>query len=45
MLHPILHCFKVIADYWSNLHIRWEVHSIYHRTAAPLAIARSNEAR
>ena len=24
-LHPILHHFQVIADYWSNLHFRWWV--------------------
>jgi len=21
-LHPILHCFQVITDYWSNLRFR-----------------------
>jgi len=24
-LHPFSHCFPVIADYWSNFHIRqWD---------------------
>jgi len=27
-LHPILHCFQVIADYWSNFHIQRGVHTV-----------------
>jgi len=25
-LLPILHCFQVMAGYWSNFHYRWVVH-------------------
>jgi len=29
-LHPISHCFQIIADYWSNIHFHFQLQTLLH---------------